>query len=53
MEPNITNTQLKEFVQSQIPVLQKHLDAAEKLETQMGAGATPNASPSNNAGSKY
>ena len=53
MEPNISNTQLKEFVQSQIPVLQKHLDAAEKLETQLGAGATPNASPSTNAGSKY
>lgn len=50
LEPNITNTQLKDFVQSQIPVLQKHLDAAQKLEAQLGAGAGASATPSKNAG---
>jgi len=52
MEPKITNSQLKEFVQAQIPVLQKHLDAAEKLGAELGASATPNATPSTNAGAK-
>lgn len=52
LEPNITNTQLKEFVQAQIPVLQKHLDAAEKLEAQLGANTGASATPSTNAGAK-
>lgn len=52
LEPNVSNAQLKEFVQAQIPVLQKHLTAAEKLETQLGVSATPGATPSHKAGEK-
>lgn len=36
LEPRITDPQLKDVVQSTIPVLQKHLDDAQKLQSQLG-----------------
>lgn len=35
LEPQVTDPQLKQVVQSSIPVLQKHLDAARKLQSQL------------------
>lgn len=36
LQPQITDPQIKSVVQDTIPVLQKHLDAAEKLQSQLG-----------------
>ncbi|MGH9416609.1 MAG: DUF4142 domain-containing protein [Terriglobales bacterium] len=38
LEPRVTDPQLKDVVRSTIPVLQKHLDDAQKLQTQLKAG---------------
>lgn len=38
LEPQITDPQLKQVVQSSIPVLQKHLDAARKLQSELKGG---------------
>jgi len=36
LEPQITDPGLKDVVQNAIPVMQKHLDAAQKLQSQLG-----------------
>lgn len=36
LEPQVTDQGLKEVVQNAIPVLQKHLDQARKLQSQLG-----------------
>lgn len=39
MEPNVTDPALKSYIDSTLPVLQKHLDEAKKLQGQLGGGS--------------
>lgn len=39
LEPQITDPQLKSVVQDSIPVLQKHMKAAQQLSSQLGGGS--------------
>lgn len=50
LESRVTDPQLKQLVQSDIPVLQKHLDEARSLEKQLGGHNGAAASPASHMG---